>query len=240
MSTCFKNSWRIPFIPKDSSFMGDYSKILSMSCCVYFDYTLALLCETCLYLALLCKKPPGWLAWRYRAENWLPVRKFFMTFWVGVRRSSSRIVQTIPSPTFNIWPGGHWTLLLAVDLECVSILSHGGTLKIFCTFQATVSYHAASIRCSFHNWEFRSCTIYILYIYNVCFLGCSTTCSLPYEKPFSLHLQPSWHRQAPGPSHWDLTGTGLGGFGSSHGDLTHTVDGSEIPRPTTWDGAKTL
>ena len=67
--------------------MGDYSKILSMSCCVYFDDTLALLCETCLYLALLCytarlirMAQERRISGRETAAVWLPIRKFFMTF----------------------------------------------------------------------------------------------------------------------------------------------------------------
>jgi len=38
-----------------------------------------------------------------------------------------------------------------------------------------------------------------------------------------------------------VAGEGVGGS-KTHGrsNKKHTVDGSEIPRPTTWDGAKTL
>lgn len=134
MSTCLNNSWRIPFVPKDSSFMGDYGNILSMSCCVYLDY-FGLLCETCVsILARLCLPIlPGWLAWLKSGEfleiygnvKQLSSKAFnreilcdFMSWWWEEAAAESSEPFQAPLSTF-FHPHGHWTLLPTVDLECV-------------------------------------------------------------------------------------------------------------------------
>lgn len=77
----------------------------------------------------------------------------FATFWVGVRTSSSRIVGTSPSPTFNIFPPT-WTLDTSSHSRfgmCPSILpamagTHSRSSSPFRPLYHASDNHAVSIR----------------------------------------------------------------------------------------------